>query len=103
MAVMAAQPAGERISAVARSLVGQCTLQPLVGERLERLEVSGDGMQARPEGRAARRLRHGGDDARPAGRAVHPQALGDLRRRNGTSPSILRPDLLEKLKARLLE
>jgi transposase len=32
-----------------------------------------------------------------------PQALGDLRRRNGTSPSILRPDLLEKLKARLLE
>src|SRR4051812_504699 len=32
-----------------------------------------------------------------------PQALGDLRRRNGTSPSILRPDLLDKLKARLLE
>src|SRR3954449_3747451 len=32
-----------------------------------------------------------------------PQALGDLRRRNGTSPSILRPDLLEKLKARLRE
>src|SRR3954468_19476895 len=32
-----------------------------------------------------------------------PQALGDLRRRNGTSPSILRPDLLEKLKVRLLE
>src|SRR3954471_16310692 len=32
-----------------------------------------------------------------------PQALGDLRRRNGTSPSVLRPDLLEKLKARLLE
>src|SRR3954471_20295222 len=31
-----------------------------------------------------------------------PQALGDLRRRNGTSPSILRPDLLEK-KARLRE
>jgi transposase len=31
------------------------------------------------------------------------QALGDLRRRNGTSPSVLRPDLLEKLKARLLE
>ena len=31
-----------------------------------------------------------------------PQALGDLRRRS-TSPSILRPDLLEKLKARLLE
>src|SRR3954466_4048800 len=29
--------------------------------------------------------------------------LGDLRRRNGTSPSVLRPDLLEKLKARLLE
>src|SRR3954454_5502206 len=35
--------------------------------------------------------------------AQGPQALGDLRRRNGTSPSILRPDLLEKLKARLLE
>src|SRR3954454_5338504 len=32
-----------------------------------------------------------------------PQALGDLRRRNGTSPSILRPDLLDKLKARLRE
>src|SRR3954447_16168 len=32
-----------------------------------------------------------------------PQALGDLRRRNGTSPSVLKPDLLEKLKARLLE
>ena len=29
--------------------------------------------------------------------AQGPQALGDLRRRNGTSPSILRPDLLEKL------
>src|SRR3954451_1122409 len=35
--------------------------------------------------------------------AQGPQALGDLRRRNGTSPSVLRPDLLEKLKARLLE
>src|SRR5215210_1044486 len=32
-----------------------------------------------------------------------PQALGDLRRRNGTSPTILKLDLLEKLKARLLE
>ncbi len=31
-----------------------------------------------------------------------PQALGDLRRRNGASPSVLKPDLLEKLKARLL-
>src|SRR3954447_16904288 len=30
-----------------------------------------------------------------------PQALGDLRRRNGASPSVLRPDLLDKLKARL--
>src|SRR4051794_21771999 len=30
-----------------------------------------------------------------------PQALGDLRRRNGTSPSVLRPDLLDKLKDRL--
>src|SRR4051794_21338033 len=35
--------------------------------------------------------------------AQGPQALGDLRRHNGTSPSILRPDLLEKLKARLRE
>jgi len=35
--------------------------------------------------------------------AQGPQALGDRRRRNGTSPSILRPDLLEKLKARLRE
>jgi hypothetical protein len=35
--------------------------------------------------------------------AQGPQALGDLRRRNGTSPSVLKPDLLEKLKARLLE
>ena len=31
------------------------------------------------------------------------QALGDLRRRNGTSPSVLRPDLLDKLKDRLRE
>src|SRR5215204_1321196 len=35
--------------------------------------------------------------------AQGPQALGDLRRRNGTSPSVLRPDLLEKLKTRLRE
>src|SRR4051812_19274067 len=35
--------------------------------------------------------------------AQGPQALGDLRRRNGTSPSVLRPDLLEKLKVRLRE
>jgi transposase len=35
--------------------------------------------------------------------AQGPQALGDLRRRNGTNPSVLKPDLLEKLKARLLE
>jgi transposase len=35
--------------------------------------------------------------------AQGPQALGDLRRRNGTSPSILKSDLLEKLKARLLD
>src|ERR1044072_2709052 len=35
--------------------------------------------------------------------AEGPQAVGDRRRRNGTSPSILRPDLLEKLKARLRE
>src|ERR1700712_68691 len=35
--------------------------------------------------------------------AQGPQALGDLRCRNGTSPSVLKPDRLEKLKARLLE
>jgi transposase len=32
-----------------------------------------------------------------------PQALGDLRRRNGTSPSVLKPDLLDKLQDRLRE
>ena len=31
------------------------------------------------------------------------QALGDLRRRNGTSPSVLTPDLLDKLKDRVRE
>jgi transposase len=35
--------------------------------------------------------------------AQGPQALGDLRRRNGTSRSVLRPDLLDKLKDRLRE
>src|SRR3954449_7676568 len=35
--------------------------------------------------------------------AQGPQALGDLRRRNGTSPSVLRPALLDKLKDRLRE
>jgi transposase len=35
--------------------------------------------------------------------AQGPQALGDLRRRNGTSPSVLRPELLDKLKDRLRE
>src|SRR5918912_3055111 len=33
--------------------------------------------------------------------AQGPQALGDLRRRNGTSPSVLKPDLLTKLEDRL--
>jgi transposase len=32
-----------------------------------------------------------------------PQALGDLRRRTGTSPTILKPDLLDKLKDRRRE
>ncbi len=32
-----------------------------------------------------------------------PQALGDLRCRNGTSPTLLKPDLLDKLKDRLRE
>src|SRR3954471_2415771 len=35
--------------------------------------------------------------------AQGPQPLGDLRRRRWTSPCVLRPDLLEKLKARLRE
>src|SRR3954453_20346227 len=30
-----------------------------------------------------------------------PEALGDLRRRNGGAPSVLRPELLERLRARL--
>src|SRR3954454_24490239 len=30
-----------------------------------------------------------------------PEALGDLRRRNGSAPSVLRPALLERLRARL--
>src|SRR3712207_3158599 len=34
--------------------------------------------------------------------AQGPQALGDLRRRNGTSPSVLRPDLLGRPRPRLL-
>jgi transposase len=35
--------------------------------------------------------------------AEGPQALGDRRRRNGTSPSVLKPELLDKLKVRLRE
>ena len=35
--------------------------------------------------------------------AQGPQALGDQRRRNGTSPSVLKPDLLDKLTDRLRE
>jgi len=35
--------------------------------------------------------------------AVGPQALGDLRRNNGTQPSVLKPELLAKLKVRLVE
>jgi transposase len=35
--------------------------------------------------------------------AQGPQALGDLRRHNGRSPSVLKPDLLDKLKDRLRE
>ena len=33
--------------------------------------------------------------------AVGPQALGDLRRNNGAQPSVLKPELLAKLKVRL--
>jgi transposase len=32
-----------------------------------------------------------------------PDALGDLRRRNGARPTILKPELLDKLRARLAE
>src|SRR3954464_15208704 len=32
-----------------------------------------------------------------------PDALGDLRRRNGTKPTILTPELLDRLRARLAE
>ena len=35
--------------------------------------------------------------------AVGPQALGDLRRNNGAPPSVLKPELLAKLRARLNE
>src|SRR6266516_6218632 len=35
--------------------------------------------------------------------ALGPHALGDLRRNNGTRPSVLKPELLEKLKVRLKE
>lgn len=35
--------------------------------------------------------------------ALGPQALGDLRRNNGTRASVLRPELLEELKVRLRE
>jgi transposase len=35
--------------------------------------------------------------------ALGPRSLGDLRRHNGSAPSILRPELLEKLKGRLKE
>jgi transposase len=35
--------------------------------------------------------------------AIGPQALGDLRRNNGAPPSVLKPELLAKLKVRLQE
>jgi transposase len=35
--------------------------------------------------------------------AIGPQALGDLRRNNGAPPSVLKPELLAKLKVRLRE
>jgi transposase len=35
--------------------------------------------------------------------ALGPQALGDLRRNNGSEPSVLKPELLERLKDRLKE
>jgi hypothetical protein len=53
--------------------VGQCGLQPLVGERLVGLEVGGDSMQARAERRAADR--YGCDGPRATSRAAHRQAM----------------------------
>lgn len=35
--------------------------------------------------------------------SLGPKALGDLRRNNGTRPSVLKPDLLAKLTVRLKE
>ena len=62
--------------------VGQRRLQPLVGERLEGLEIRRHRMEPWAEGCSPRRLRHGCDHPRPAGRAVHrqPSMLGDGRR-----------------------
>src|SRR4051812_26650881 len=53
--------------------VGQGALQPLIGQRLKRLEVGGDGMQARPERRATGRRRRWCDNPRAAGWAAHSQ------------------------------
>ena len=60
--------------------VRQGRLQPLVGQRLEGLQIRRHRMQPRAERRAARRLRHRRDHPRLAGRAVHGQ------------PSMLRHD-----------
>jgi hypothetical protein len=62
--------------------VGERRLQPLVGQRLEGLETGGNRMQPRAEWCSPRRLRHGCDHPRAAGRAVHrqPSMLGDGRR-----------------------
>ena len=51
--------------------VGQRRLQPLVGERLESLQIRCHRMQSWAERCAPRRLRHRRYDPRPTGRAVH--------------------------------
>jgi SRSO17 transposase len=53
--------------------VGERGLQPLVGERLVRLEVGGHRVQARAERRAADR--HGRHGPRAASGAAHRQAV----------------------------
>jgi hypothetical protein len=54
--------------------VGQRSLKPLIGERLEALQVDGRGVQPRAEGRRRRPGRTRGRNTRLTGRAGHGQA-----------------------------
>jgi hypothetical protein len=62
--------------------VGQCGLQPFVGQGLEGLQIGGHGVQPRPERRPLCGIRHGGGGPLAAGGAAHRQApmLGDMGR-----------------------